>query len=188
MRGSDLTQMLPERDLRPGHHPPLSLCVPLCSLSSPSLSCPPTPRPPLTPFQVLVCISAADLDEAISIINNNPYGKNPVSFLPSYVPTSSHLFLSGSLCLPSIRRLSSSSSSFPTPIHTIIIQEMEQPSSQGQVGQIGINVPIPVPIPYFSFTGSKKSMLGAARGGEALSLSHPKPAGDLYFYGKNAVQ
>ena len=29
-----------------------------------------------------------------------------------------------------------------------------------ELGQIGINVPIPVPLPFFSFTGSKKSMLG----------------------------
>jgi len=83
---------------------------------------------------VLVCISAADLDEAISIINNNPYGNGTAIFTGSGV----------------------ASRYFQNSI---------------KVGQIGINVPIPVPIPYFSFTGSKKSMLG-----------------DLYFYGKNAVQ
>ena len=36
--------------------------------------------------------------------------------------------------------------------------------------QVGINVPIPVPLPFFSWTGSKASMLG-----------------DCYFYGKTAV-
>ncbi|EKX40881.1 hypothetical protein GUITHDRAFT_158284 [Guillardia theta CCMP2712] len=83
---------------------------------------------------VLVCISAADLDEAIQIINDNPYGNGTAIFTSSGVAAR---YFQNSI----------------------------------KVGQIGINVPIPVPIPYFSFTGSKKSMLG-----------------DLYFYGKNAVQ
>jgi malonate-semialdehyde dehydrogenase (acetylating)/methylmalonate-semialdehyde dehydrogenase len=39
-----------------------------------------------------------------------------------------------------------------------------------EVGQIGINTAIPVPLPFFSFTGSKASMLG-----------------DLHFYGKAGI-
>jgi len=38
------------------------------------------------------------------------------------------------------------------------------------VGQVGVNVPIPVPLPMFSFTGSRKSFLGAS-----------------HFYGKQGV-
>jgi len=38
------------------------------------------------------------------------------------------------------------------------------------VGQVGINVPIPVPLPFFSFTGSRKSFIGAT-----------------HFYGKMGV-
>lgn len=38
------------------------------------------------------------------------------------------------------------------------------------VGQVGINVPIPVPLPFFSFTGSRKSFVGAT-----------------HFYGKMGV-
>jgi len=38
------------------------------------------------------------------------------------------------------------------------------------VGQVGINIPIPVPLPFFSFTGSRKSYIGAG-----------------HFYGKQGV-
>jgi len=38
------------------------------------------------------------------------------------------------------------------------------------VGQVGINIPIPVPLPFFSFTGSRKSFVGAT-----------------HFYGKMGV-
>lgn len=38
------------------------------------------------------------------------------------------------------------------------------------VGQVGVNVPIPVPLPMFSFTGSRRSFLGAS-----------------HFYGKQGV-
>eukprot|EP01130_Rhizamoeba_saxonica_P002226 TRINITY_DN12074_c0_g1_i1.p1 TRINITY_DN12074_c0_g1~~TRINITY_DN12074_c0_g1_i1.p1 ORF type:complete len:538 (-),score=162.23 TRINITY_DN12074_c0_g1_i1:37-1497(-) len=40
-----------------------------------------------------------------------------------------------------------------------------------EAGQLGINVPIPVPLPFFSFTGNKKSFVGATN-----------------FYGKEGVK
>lgn len=43
--------------------------------------------------------------------------------------------------------------------------------SPSHASQVGINVPIPVPLPFFSFTGSRKSFLGAN-----------------HFYGKMGVE
>jgi malonate-semialdehyde dehydrogenase (acetylating)/methylmalonate-semialdehyde dehydrogenase len=54
-----------------------------------------------------------------------------------------------------------------TAIFTSSGVSARQFQNQIEVGQIGINTAIPVPLPFFSFTGSKKSMLG-----------------DLHFYGK----
>merc|ERR1711879_794659 len=39
------------------------------------------------------------------------------------------------------------------------------------IGQVGVNLPIPVPLPFFSFTGSRKSFIGAN-----------------HFYGKKGVE
>jgi malonate-semialdehyde dehydrogenase (acetylating)/methylmalonate-semialdehyde dehydrogenase len=47
-----------------------------------------------------------------------------------------------------------------TAIFTTSGAAARQYQNQTNVGQIGVNVPIPVPLPFFSFTGSKRSMLG----------------------------
>jgi malonate-semialdehyde dehydrogenase (acetylating)/methylmalonate-semialdehyde dehydrogenase len=83
---------------------------------------------------VLVCLEVEMLDEAISLVNSNPYGNGTAIFTSSWAAA---------------RRF----------------------QYETEVRQIGINVPIPVPLPFFSFTGSKKSMLG-----------------DLQFYGKSGIQ
>jgi malonate-semialdehyde dehydrogenase (acetylating)/methylmalonate-semialdehyde dehydrogenase len=82
----------------------------------------------------LVCLEAETLDEAISLVNRNPYGNGTAIFTSSGV----------------------AARHFQNTI---------------EVGQIGINTAIPVPLPFFSFTGSKASMLG-----------------DLHFYGKAGIQ
>eukprot|EP01114_Cavostelium_apophysatum_P008243 TRINITY_DN205_c0_g1_i1.p1 TRINITY_DN205_c0_g1~~TRINITY_DN205_c0_g1_i1.p1 ORF type:complete len:530 (-),score=146.12 TRINITY_DN205_c0_g1_i1:51-1640(-) len=82
---------------------------------------------------VLVCLEANSIDEAIKLVNENPYGNGTAIF------TNSGAFA---------RKYQ----------HEI------------DVGQVGINVPIPVPLPFFSFTGSRKSFLGAS-----------------HFYGKMGV-
>jgi len=73
---------------------------------------------------VLVCLTADTLDDAIKLVNSNPYGNGTAIFTNS-----------GSVA----RKYQ----------HEI------------DVGQVGINVPIPVPLPFFSFTGSRRSFLGA---------------------------
>jgi len=83
---------------------------------------------------VLICLSVPTLDDAIQLINHNPYGNGTAIF------TNSGAFA---------RKYQ----------HEI------------EVGQVGVNVPIPVPLPFFSFTGSKKSFLGAT-----------------HFYGKMGVE
>jgi malonate-semialdehyde dehydrogenase (acetylating)/methylmalonate-semialdehyde dehydrogenase len=83
---------------------------------------------------VLICLTADTLDDAIKMINSNPYGNGTAVFTNS-----------GALA----RKYQ----------HEI------------DVGQVGINVPIPVPLPFFSFTGSRKSFLGAT-----------------HFYGKMGVE
>jgi len=82
---------------------------------------------------VLVCLNASNLDEAINLVNGNPYGNGTAIFTNS-----------GSAARKYQREI--------------------------DVGQVGINVPIPVPLPFFSFTGSRKSFLGAS-----------------HFYGKMGV-
>jgi len=82
---------------------------------------------------VLVCLETPTLDEAIDLINNNPYGNGTAIFTNS-----------GSAARKYQREI--------------------------DVGQVGINVPIPVPLPFFSFTGSRKSFVGAS-----------------HFYGKMGV-
>jgi len=72
---------------------------------------------------VLVCLEVANLEEAIALVNDSPYGNG-------------------------------------TAIFTTSGAAARQYQHDTNVGQIGINVPIPVPLPFFSFTGSKKSMLG----------------------------
>lgn len=83
---------------------------------------------------VLICLNANNLDEAIKLINSNPYGNGTAIFTNSG---------------PAARKYQ----------HEI------------DVGQVGVNVPIPVPLPFFSFTGSRKSFLGAT-----------------HFYGKMGVE
>jgi len=73
---------------------------------------------------VLICLSAKTLDEAIQLINTNPYGNGTAIFTNSGAAARKYQ-------------------------HEI------------DVGQVGINVPIPVPLPFFSFTGSRRSFLGA---------------------------
>ncbi|OZJ05016.1 putative methylmalonate-semialdehyde dehydrogenase [acylating], mitochondrial [Bifiguratus adelaidae] len=83
---------------------------------------------------VLLCLDAANLDDAIEMINDNPYGNG-------------------------------------TAIFTNSGANARKFQSEIDVGQVGINVPIPVPLPFFSFTGSRGSILG-----------------DLNFYGKTGIQ
>jgi len=83
---------------------------------------------------VLICLTADTLDDAIKMVNANPYGNGTAVFTNS-----------GALA----RKYQ----------HEI------------DVGQVGINVPIPVPLPFFSFTGSRKSFIGAT-----------------HFYGKMGVE
>jgi len=96
-------------------------------------------KPNMTVYQeeifgpVLICLTADSLDEAIKLINKNPYGNGTAIFTNSGAAA---------------RRYQ----------HEI------------DVGQVGINIPIPVPLPFFSFTGSRKSFLGAT-----------------HFYGKMGV-
>jgi len=73
---------------------------------------------------VLICLNAKNLDDAIQIINSNPYGNGTAIF-------------------------TTSGSAARKYQHEI------------DVGQVGVNVPIPVPLPFFSFTGSRKSFIGA---------------------------
>eukprot|EP01118_Nematostelium_gracile_P009887 TRINITY_DN3351_c0_g1_i1.p1 TRINITY_DN3351_c0_g1~~TRINITY_DN3351_c0_g1_i1.p1 ORF type:complete len:521 (-),score=175.85 TRINITY_DN3351_c0_g1_i1:34-1596(-) len=82
---------------------------------------------------VLVCLTAPTLDDAIKMINNNPYGNGTAIFTQSGAMARKYQ-------------------------HEI------------DVGQVGVNVPIPVPLPFFSFTGSRKSFIGAT-----------------HFYGKMGV-
>lgn len=82
----------------------------------------------------LICLTVDTIDEAIQLINNNPYGNGTALFT----------------------RSGAAARKF---VHDI------------DVGQVGINVPIPVPLPFFSFTGSRKSFLGAQ-----------------HFYGKMGVE
>jgi malonate-semialdehyde dehydrogenase (acetylating)/methylmalonate-semialdehyde dehydrogenase len=82
---------------------------------------------------VLVCMEVETLEDAIALVNSNPYGNGTAIFTSSGAAARTY-------------------------------------QNMTEVGQIGINVPIPVPLPFFSFTGSKKSMLG-----------------DLQFYGKAGI-
>jgi len=81
----------------------------------------------------LICLSVDTIDDAINMINTNPYGNGTAVFTNS-----------GAMARKYQREV--------------------------DVGQVGINVPIPVPLPFFSFTGSRKSFLGAT-----------------HFYGKMGV-
>jgi len=96
-------------------------------------------KPNMTVYQeeifgpVLICLTVDTLDDAIKLINKNPYGNGTAIF-------------------------TNSGSSARKYQHEI------------DVGQVGINIPIPVPLPFFSFTGSRKSFLGAT-----------------HFYGKMGV-
>jgi len=82
---------------------------------------------------VLICLSAPTLDDAIKLINKNPYGNGTAIFTTNGAVARKYQ-------------------------HEI------------DVGQVGINIPIPVPLPFFSFTGSRKSFVGAT-----------------HFYGKMGV-
>jgi len=82
---------------------------------------------------VMVLLNADTLDEAISIVNANPFGNGTAVFTQSGA---------------SARKFQ----------HEI------------DCGQVGINVPIPVPLPFFSFTGSRASIVGGP-----------------HFYGKQGV-
>jgi len=73
---------------------------------------------------VLITMSVPTFEDAVKLINENPYGNGTAIFTNS-----------GGIA----RRYQ----------HEI------------DVGQIGVNVPIPVPLPFFSFTGSRRSFLGA---------------------------
>jgi malonate-semialdehyde dehydrogenase (acetylating) / methylmalonate-semialdehyde dehydrogenase len=72
---------------------------------------------------VMVLLNADTLDEAIAIVNANPFGNGTAIFTQSGA---------------SARKFQ----------HEI------------DCGQVGINVPIPVPLPFFSFTGSRGSIVG----------------------------
>jgi len=73
---------------------------------------------------VLICMCVDNIDEAINLVNKNPYGNGTAIFTNAGAMARKYQY------------------------------EIE-------VGQVGVNVPIPVPIPYFSFTGSKRSFIGA---------------------------
>ena len=83
---------------------------------------------------VLNVMTAPTLDDALHVINANPYGNGTAIFTNS-----------GSVA----RKF----------VHEV------------DVGQVGVNIPIPVPMPFFSFTGSRKSFIGAS-----------------HFYGKAGIQ
>lgn len=83
---------------------------------------------------VLSIMTVKTIDEAIELINSNPYGNGTAIFTSSGAAA---------------RKFQ----------HEI------------DVGQVGINLPIPVPTPAFSFTGSRKSFIGANN-----------------FYGKDGVR
>lgn len=83
---------------------------------------------------VLCIMTVKTIDEAIELINRNPYGNGTAIFTSSGAAA---------------RKFQ----------HEI------------DVGQVGINLPIPVPNPAFSFTGSRKSFIGANN-----------------FYGKDGVR
>jgi len=85
---------------------------------------------------VLVVKFADSFDDAISFINDNPYGNGTAIF------TSSGFNSSHSSHLP---HLGAAARKYQHEI---------------DVGQVGINVPIPVPLPMFSFTGSRNSIRG----------------------------
>jgi malonate-semialdehyde dehydrogenase (acetylating)/methylmalonate-semialdehyde dehydrogenase len=83
---------------------------------------------------VLCIMSAKNLDEALEIINANPYGNGTAIFTSSGAAARKFQY-------------------------------------EVDAGQVGVNLPIPVPLPFFSFTGSKKSFIGANN-----------------FYGKDGVK
>jgi malonate-semialdehyde dehydrogenase (acetylating)/methylmalonate-semialdehyde dehydrogenase len=83
---------------------------------------------------VLCIMSAKNLDEALEIINSNPYGNGTAIFTSSGAAARKFQY-------------------------------------EVDAGQVGVNLPIPVPLPFFSFTGSKKSFIGANN-----------------FYGKDGVR
>lgn len=83
---------------------------------------------------VMVVVNADTLDEAIKIVNANPYGNGTAIFTSSGAAARKYQ-------------------------HDV------------EAGQVGVNLPIPVPLPFFSFTGSKKSFIGAQN-----------------FYGKDGVR
>jgi len=83
---------------------------------------------------VLGILTVDTFDEALHIINSNPYGNGTA------------IFTSSGAAAKKFQR-------------------------EVDAGQIGVNVPIPVPAPFFSFTGNKKSFVGATN-----------------FYGKEGVK
>lgn len=89
-----------------------------------------------------MCLKAATLDDAIKLINNNPYGNGTAIFTQYARSQSIHSYL---LILVFLR----SGAAARKFQHEI------------EVGQVGINLPIPVPLPFFSFTGSRASFVGS---------------------------
>eukprot|EP00611_Tribonema_gayanum_P019914 TRINITY_DN3544_c0_g1_i1.p1 TRINITY_DN3544_c0_g1~~TRINITY_DN3544_c0_g1_i1.p1 ORF type:complete len:521 (-),score=109.46 TRINITY_DN3544_c0_g1_i1:335-1897(-) len=82
---------------------------------------------------VLCCTCVNTLDQAIALINGNPYGNGTAIFTQSGAVARKFQY-------------------------------------EIDVGQVGINVPVPVPLPMFSFTGSRRSFVGAQ-----------------HFYGKQGI-
>ena len=91
-------------------------------------------------------LHADTLDEAIALINANPYGNGTALFTRSGAAARkfTHEVDVGQA------GITSNPNSNPKP----------NPNHNPNPNQIGINLAIPVPLPMFSFTGSRASILG----------------------------
>jgi malonate-semialdehyde dehydrogenase (acetylating)/methylmalonate-semialdehyde dehydrogenase len=109
---------------------------------------------------VLVCMEVETLEEAMQIINCNPYGNGTALFTQSgSAARKFQMEIDGKPYVITCGR--------PTWVCccSFLVAALYHP-----VGQVGINTPIPVPLPMFSFTGSRGSIRG-----------------DINFYGKSGV-
>lgn len=93
---------------------------------------------------VLSLMTADTLEDALNIINTNPYG-NGNYFKKDLVFGNCILIYVNILGAAIFTRSGSNARQF--------VEEV-------QAGQVGVNVPIPVPLPMFSFTGNRGSFLG----------------------------
>ncbi|KAL3924838.1 MAG: hypothetical protein SGILL_000793 [Bacillariaceae sp.] len=111
----------------------------------------------------LVCLEADTLDDAISIINENPFGNGCAIFTGSGAAARK---FTHSVDVGQVGVNGEWYWSYCVRFEKSLFAEANHRSSL-----LSLAVPIPVPLPMFSFTGSRASFLG-----------------DINFYGKSGVQ